>query len=156
MREDSGDPSKTTPAPAGWRELDLLTRHRVLTLERRYLFALPKITVGRVTREIVHELLDIAEEYETLLKGGAAVGLSVDVQQVRTKIGDAIGSAAWACEALHEPELARGHFVAAEMAYTRAGAVEQARRCRMELHRLSFYGASDSTPPRRPTRAAAR
>jgi len=156
MSEDSGDPSKTTPAPAGWRELELLTRHRVRALERRYLFALPKITVGRVTREIVHELLDIAEEYETLLKGGAAVGLSVDVQHVRTKIGDAIGSAAWACEALHEPEQARGHFVAAEMVYTRAGAIEQARRCRMELHRLSLYGASEPTPERPPARAAGR
>ena len=121
----------------------VLMRHRLLALDRRYLFALPNITVGRVTREIVSELQQIAGEYDDLLKGELSVSARLSEATVRTKIGDALGSAAWACEALHEPEQARVHFVAAAIAYTRAGASEQARRCRMELHRLNFYRGGD-------------
>ena len=57
-------------------ELDshvVLMRHRLLALDRRYLFALPNITVGRVTREIVSELQQIAVEYDELLKGELSV-----------------------------------------------------------------------------------
>jgi len=121
----------------------VLMRHRLLALDRRYLFALPNITVGRVTREIVSELQQIAGEYDELLKGELTLPARLSEATVRTKIGDALGSAAWACEALREPEQARVHFVAAAIAYTRAGASEQARRCRMELHRLNFYQGGD-------------
>ena len=100
----------------------VLMRHRLLALDRRYLFALPNITVGRVTREIVSELQQIAGEYDELLKGELTLPARLSEATVRTKIGDALGSAAWACEALHEPEQARVHFVAAAIAYTRAGA----------------------------------
>ena len=58
---------------------------------------------------------------------------------MRAKIGDALGSAAWACEAL-ESEQARAHFLAAVAVYTRAGATDKARRCLTELDRLNFYG----------------
>lgn len=121
----------------------VLMRHRLLALDRRYLFALPNITVGRVTREIVSELQQIASEYDELLKGELTVRARLSEATVRTKIGDALGSAAWACEALNEPEQARVYFVAAAIAYTRAGANDQARRCRMELHRLNFYRGGD-------------
>jgi hypothetical protein len=121
----------------------VLMRHRLLALDRRYLFALPNITVGRVTREIVSELQQIAGEYDELLKGELTLPARLSEATVRTKIGDALGSAAWACEALNEPEQARVHFVAAAIAYTRAGANDQARRCRMELHRLNFYRGGD-------------
>ena len=50
-------------SPVGWPVNDVLIRHRLLALDRRYLFALPSITVGRVTRDIVHELRQIAVDY---------------------------------------------------------------------------------------------
>ena len=121
----------------------VLMRHRLLALDRRYLFALPNITVGRVTHEIVSELQQIAGEYDELLKGELTVAARLSEATLRTKVGDALGSAAWACEALNDPEQARVHFVAAAIAYTRAGANDQARRCRMELHRLNFYRGGD-------------
>jgi hypothetical protein len=127
------------PAPEGWRLDDVLLRHRLLALDRRYLFALPNITVGRVTSEIVHELERIAVEYETLLRGGAASSPCFSEAAVRVKIGDALGSAAWACEALQEPARARTFFMAAKLIYARADAAEKARRCQLELHRLDFY-----------------
>jgi hypothetical protein len=127
------------PAPEGWPLNDALLRHRLLALDRRYLFALPNITVGRVTREIVHELEQIAVEYEALLRGGAASSPHFSEAAVRVKIADALGSAAWACEALQDPERARTFFLAAAMIYTRAGALEKGRRCQLELHRLDFY-----------------
>ena len=126
------------PAPEGWPLDDVLLRHRLLALDRRYLFALPNITVGRVTSEIVHDLEQIAVEYETLLRGGAASSPCFEAA-VRVKIGDALGSAAWACEALQEPERARTFFMAAKLIYARADATEKARRCQLELHRLDFY-----------------
>ena len=52
-------------SPVGWPVNVVLMRHRLLALDRRYLFALPSITVGRVTREIVSELQQIAGEYES-------------------------------------------------------------------------------------------
>ena len=134
----------------------VLMRHRLLALDRRYLFALPNITVGRVTREIVRELQQIAGEYDELLKGELTVPARLSEATVRTKVGDALGSAAWACEALNEPEQARVHFVAAAIAYTRAGANDQARRCRMELHRLNFYRGGDLPSASRLQRQAPR
>src|SRR5262249_14888442 len=138
------------PAREGWLLNDVLIRHRLLALDRRYLFALPNITVGRVTDEIVRELEQIAVEYDTLLRGGAARSPRFSEADVRVKIGDALGSAAWACEALQEPERARAFFMAAAIIYTRAGAPEKARRCRMELDRLNFYRASDAPAVRPP------
>ena len=135
---------------------DVLMRHRLLALDRRYLFALPNITVGRVTREVVHELQEIAGEYEDVLNGAPSLSLRLSEQTVRTKIGDALGSAAWACEALQEPEQARAHFVAAAVAYTRAGATEKARRCRMELDRLNLHGVGDAPLASRPMRHVTR
>ena len=134
----------------------VLMRHRLLALDRRYLFALPNITVGRVTREIVSELQQIAGEYDELLKGELTVPARLSEATDRTKVGDALGSAAWACEALNEPEQARVHFVAAAIAYTRAGANDQARRCRMELHRLNFYRGGDLPSASRLQRQAPR
>jgi hypothetical protein len=122
----------------------VLMRHRLLALDRRYLFALPNITVGRVTREIVRELQQIAGEYDELLKGELTVSARLSEATIRTKIGDALGSAAWACEALQEPEQARVHFVAAAIAYMRAGATGKARQCHRELHRLNFYGGGEA------------
>jgi hypothetical protein len=149
--------SKSTdcgPTREGWPLNDVLIRHRLLALDRRYLFALPNITVGRVTGEIVQELEQIAVEYETLLRAGASISPRFSEAVVRVKIGDALGSAAWACEALQEPDRARAFFMAASIIYTRAGAPEKARRCRMELERLNFYRAGDAAPA--PVRAAAR
>jgi hypothetical protein len=134
----------------------VLMRHRLLALDRRYLFALPNITAGRVTREIVCELQQIAGEYDELLKGELSVSARLSEATVRTKIGDALGSAAWACEALNEPEQARVHFVAAAIAYTRAGANDQARRCQLELHRLNFYRGGDLPSASRLQRQAPR
>lgn len=134
----------------------VLMRHRLLALERRYLFALPNITVGRVTREIVSELQQIAGEYDGLLKSGAPVSTRFSEQAVRTKIGDALGSAAWACEALQEPEQARVHFVAAAAAYLKAGATGKARQCHRELYRLNFYRGGDAPSAARLGRHAAR
>jgi hypothetical protein len=121
-----------------------LMRHRLLALDRRYLFALPNITVGRVTREIVSELQQIAGEYSELLKGELSVSARLNEAAVRTKIADALGSAAWACEALQEPEQARLHFVAAAAAYLKAGATGKARECHRELHRLNFYSGGEA------------
>ena len=149
-------PTDHEPVREGWPLNDVLIRHRLLALDRRYLFALPNITVGRVTLEIVHELEQIAVEYETLLRGGASISPRFSEAAVRVKIGDALGSAAWACEALRDPERARTLFMTAAIIYTRAGAAEKARRCRMELDRLNFYGAGDPTPPIRPERYASR
>jgi hypothetical protein len=140
----------------GWPVNDVLIRHRLLALDRRYLFALPNITVGRVTREIVHELRQIAVDYEELLKGGLSVSAHFIERAVRGKIGDALGSAAWACEALQDPEQARAHFLAAVAVYTRAGATEKARRCLTELHRLNFYGMGDVPAASTGARQAAR
>jgi hypothetical protein len=137
-------PADHAPAWEGWTVNDVLLRHGLLALDRRYLFALPNITVGRVTREIVHELQQIAVEYDGLLTTGASSSPRFSEQAVRVKIGDVLGSAAWACEALQEPEQARAYFVAAAVAFTRAGATAKARRCRMELERLNFYGAGDA------------
>ena len=142
------------PAREGWPLRDVLIRHRLLALDRRYLFALPNITVGRATREIVHELEQIAADYEELLKGGLSVSAHFSVRAVRTKIGDALGSAAWACESLQEPEQARARFLAAVATFTKAGATEKARRCLAELHRLNFYGAGDAPAAARPRRSA--
>src|SRR5262245_62254713 len=111
-------------AREGWPLNDVLIRHRLLALDRRYLFTLPNITVGRVTDEIVRELEQIAVEYETLLRGGASISPRFSEAAVRVKIGDALGSAAWACEALQEPDRARAFFMAAAIIYTRAGATE--------------------------------
>jgi hypothetical protein len=144
------------PAREGWPLNDVLIRHRLLALDRRYLFALPNITVGRVTQEIVRELEQIAVEYETLLRGGASISPRFSEAAVRVKIGDALGSAAWACEALREPERARAFFMAAAIIYTRAGAAEKAHRCRMELDRLNFYRAGEAPMPTPAARAAAR
>ena len=69
----------------------VLMRHRLLALDRRYLFALPNITVGRVTREIVSELQQIAGEYDELLKGELTLPVRLSEATVRTKIGDALG-----------------------------------------------------------------
>src|SRR5262245_14217658 len=111
MSEGSGiraqRPTGDGPARPGWPLHDVLIRHRLLALDRRYLFALPNITVGRVTGEIVLELEQIAVEYDTLLRGGAAISPRFSEAAVRVKIGDALGSAAWACEALQEPDRAR-------------------------------------------------
>ena len=149
-------PADHAPAREGWPLNDVLIRHRLLALDRRYLFALPNITVGHVTREIVHELRQIAVDYEELLKGGLSVSAHFSERAVRGKIGDALGSAAWACEALQDTEQARVHFLAAVAVYTRAGATDKARRCLTELHRLNFYGLGDvpAAPPR--ARQAAR
>ena len=145
-------PADHAPAQEGWPLNDVLIRHRLLALDRRYLFALPNITVGRVTREIVHELQQIAGRVRRAADGRSCpLGRASASSAVRVKIGDALGSAAWACEALQEPEQARAYFVAAAVAYTRAGATEKARRCRMELDRLNFYGAGDA-----PTAVSAR
>jgi hypothetical protein len=122
----------------------VLMRHRLLALDRRYLFALPNITVGRVTREIVSELQKIAGEYNELLEGELSVSARLNEATVRTKIGDALGSAAWACEALREREQAREHFVAAAAAYLKAEATGKARQCHRELHRLNFYSGGDA------------
>ena len=149
-------PADHAPAQEGWPLNDVLIRHRLLALDRRYLFALPNITVGRVTREIVHALQQIAVEYDELLTGGASSSPRFSEQALRVKIGDALGSAAWACEALQEPEQARAYFVAAAVAFTRAGATEKARRCRMELERLNFYGAGDAPTASRPVGYAPR
>jgi hypothetical protein len=149
-------PTDHGPTRACWPLDDVLIRHRLLALDRRYLFALPSITVGRVTGEIVRELEQIAVEYDTLLRGGAAISPRFSEAAVRVKIGDALGSAAWACEALQDPERARAFFMAAAIIYTRAGATEKARRCRMELDRLNFYGAGNAPAAAPPTRAAAR
>jgi len=149
--------SKSTdrgPTREGWPLNDALIRHRLLALDRRYLFALPNITVGRVTAEIVQELEQIAVEYETLLRGGASISPRFSEATVRVKIGDALGSAAWACEALQEPDRARAFFMAAALIYKRAGAPEKARRCRAELDRLNFYRA-DGAPAARSPRTAA-
>ena len=135
---------------------DLADPDHLPALDRRYAFALPNITVGRVTDAIVRELEQIAVEYDTLLRGGAALSSRFSEAAVRAKIGDALGSAAWACEALQEPERARAFFMAAAIIYTRAGATEKARRCRMELDRLNFYRASDAAPAARSSRAVAR
>ena len=40
------------PTRKGWPLKDVLIRHRLLALDRRYAFALPNITVGRVTDAI--------------------------------------------------------------------------------------------------------
>lgn len=130
------------PTREGWPLNDALIRHRLLALDRRYLFALPNITIGRVTAEIVQELEQIAVEYETLLRAGASLSPRFSEAAVRVKIGDALGSAAWACEALRDPDRARAFFMAAALIYKRAGAPEKARRCRTELDRLNFYGAA--------------
>src|SRR5262249_29328062 len=89
---------------------------------------LPNITVGRVTDEIVRELEQIAVEYETLLRGGASISPRFSEAAVRVKIGDALGSAAWACEALQEPDRARAFFMAAAIIYPPAGAPAPRRR----------------------------
>jgi len=149
-------PTDQEPAREGWPLNDVLIRHRLLALDRRYLFALPNITVGRVTGEIVHELEQIAVEYETLLRGGASISPRFSEAAVRVKIGDALGSAAWASEALQDPERARSLFIAAALIYARAGAAEKARRCRMELDRLNFYRADAGPVAARDARSAAR
>ena len=41
-------PTDHAPAREGWPLNDVLIRHRLLALDRRYLFALPNITVGRI------------------------------------------------------------------------------------------------------------
>ena len=148
-------PTDRGPVREGWPLNDVLIRHRLLALDRRYLFALPNITVERVTSEIVRELEQIAVEYETLLRGGASISPRFSEAAVRTKIGDALGSAAWACEALQEPDRARAFFMAAAIIYTRAGATEKSHRCRMELDRLNFYRAGEAMPTP-PARTAAR
>ena len=149
-------PADRAAGREGWPVNDVLIRHRLLALDRRYLFALPSITVGRVTRDIVHELRQIAVDYEDLLKSGLSVSAHFSERAVRAKIGDALGSAAWACEALQDPEQARAHFLAAVAVYTRAGATDKARRCLTELDRLNFYGLRDVLGAPSRTRQAAR
>ena len=144
------------PTREGWPLNDALIRHRLLALDRRYLFALPNITVGRVTGEIVQELEQIAVEYETLLRAGASLSPRFSEAAVRVKIGDALGSAAWACEALRDPDRARAFFMAAALIYKRAGAPEKARRCRVELERLNFYGTGTAPVVAPAARPAAR
>jgi hypothetical protein len=77
-------------SPVGWPVNDVLIRRRLLALDRRYLFALPSITVGRVTRDIVHELRQIAVDYEDLLRSGLSVSAHFSERAVRAKIGDAL------------------------------------------------------------------
>jgi hypothetical protein len=70
----------------------VLMRHHLLALDRRYLYALLNITVGRVTCEIVLELQQIASEYDELLKGELSVSARLNEATVGPKIGDALGS----------------------------------------------------------------
>jgi hypothetical protein len=70
-------------SPVGWPVNDVLIRRRLLALDRRYLFALPSITVGRVTRDIVHELRQIAVDYEDLLRSGLSVSAHFSERAVR-------------------------------------------------------------------------
>jgi hypothetical protein len=65
----------------------------------------------------VLELRQIASKYDELLKGEPSVSARLNEATVGTKIGDALGSAALACEALQEPEQARVHFVTAAAAF---------------------------------------
>jgi hypothetical protein len=143
------------PAREDWALKDVLVRHRLLALDRRYLFALPNITVGRVTEETVRELEQIAVEFETLLRGDPSISPRFSEAAVRVRIGDALGSAAWACEALQEPGRARALFMAAAVIHGCAGADEKARRCRTEFDRLNFYHAGEAPVTARPAPSAA-
>ena len=73
-------------SPVGWPVNDVLIRRRLLALDRRYLFALPSITVGRVTRDIVHEASAIAVDYEDLLRSGLSVSAHFSERAVRAKM----------------------------------------------------------------------
>jgi hypothetical protein len=73
------------------KPLDSLGKVRALmAIDQRYMFAMANTRPGRVSREVLRDIEDIAQDYEALLQLGSPEGLFYTEQSLREKIGDII------------------------------------------------------------------
>ena len=145
-------PADHAPAWRAGRLKRRILRHRgLLALDQRYLFALPNITVGRVTREIVPSCEQIAVEYDGLADdqgvSSRRASASRRCSEDRRRAGLRRRGPG---EALQEPEQARAYFRGGGGRLHAGGGDREARRL---PHGAGRFRASTARASRRRTSA---
>jgi tetratricopeptide (TPR) repeat protein len=118
------------------RPLDDFGKMRALmAIDQRYMLAMADTRPGRVKRDILRTLEQIAEDYRSLISMGPPqppFALYTE-HSVKRKLGDTFELAARAAGTLRDENAASRYYNAACDAYQEAGDQEKAQHCRTEL-----------------------
>jgi tetratricopeptide (TPR) repeat protein len=117
---------------------DLAKLRRLMVIDRRYMYAMMGSRSGRTSQATVQEFKAIASDYEQLLEAGPPQSQFYKEDDVRTKIADAIRSAAQSCENLRDYTQAAELYRSAAGIYKTAGNPNGARRCQERLAELLY------------------
>jgi hypothetical protein len=102
---------------------------RLMAIDSRQLAALPNTMIGRATPDVVHDLEQIAADYEALLGWGLPRVPFYTEKALRLKIADTLSMAAQASEAIRNQVKVQQLNESAATAYRAAGEDEKAKQC---------------------------
>ena len=115
---------------------DMAKMKRFMELDRRYLFALPRIMPGKADASLLQELQEIAAGYGQLRKAGPhSFGLYTG-EQLTNRIADVHASMARVRESMRDDAQAEKEYAVAIELYTGLGKHDQVQACRKSLARI--------------------
>ena len=115
---------------------DLSKMKRFMELDRRHMFALPRVLPGKADGSLLQELQEIAAGYGQLCKAGPhSYGLYTG-EQLATRIADVHSTMAHVCECMRDDAQAEKEYAVAIGIYTGLGKHDKVQACRTSLARL--------------------
>jgi tetratricopeptide (TPR) repeat protein len=115
---------------------DMAKKRRLMAIDRRYTWTLPRTQAGLANEKVLHDLKQIAADYEQLLGVGLPQFPFYTEDQVRAKVADALVAAGRTAELLRTYPEARRHYSAAADLYQALGKDDDFQRCRTNLAEL--------------------